>query len=180
MQVLIYPEPPHQERFYFPPVENQAPTRERNYCISVQWFIQESQRGKGRVLLRGKMLCGTVILQDEKATLACQEEIFLSYFGFITTCVWVDGSSSAVLLPSYFLFYVYFLFKILVFSSEARRGRHPRARGSWYWSFQVAFFLLTSLAVGLVRMWKCCHKLLGQVTTFSAVKVKTLFWVVSS
>jgi len=72
-----------------------------------------------------------------------------------------------------------FLFKTLAQSSETRRGRHLRARGLLYQSFQVAF-VLCSVAAGLVRMGKCCYELLGQVTKFPAVKVKTSFSVVNS
>lgn len=73
-----------------------------------------------------------------------------------------------------------FWFKMLALTSDARTGRHPRARGSLYWSLWFAFVLLSSVAVGLVRMGNCSYELLGRVTKFTAIKVKTLFSVVNS
>lgn len=65
---------------------------------------------------------------------------------------------------------------MLALSLVARRGRHQGEGGPLYVPFQCAF-VLNSGAVGLVRMGDSCYDLLGQVTKFSAVKVKTLLSV---
>lgn len=180
IQVLIHPGPPHlsigKHSVFISGKSGSYQSEKWLHLIMMNyWRISEGQRDD--IATRKRCFLGLQYLRMRKLHWPTKSKYF-SIFWFYQY-VFGGGKKQlnsfvAVILSILCLT----LFKTLALISEAIMSRLPVARGLACWSFHVAF-VLCSAGAGLVRMRKG-YKLLGWITKFLPVKVKTLFSVVNS